>query len=224
MSIVEWPANDRPRERLLAQGADALSDAELLAIFFRTGVVGKSAVDLSRELLVATGGLRALLDLSEAQFCHFKGVGSAKYVQLQAALEMGRRYLKMSLEKGDALGSASVAVQFLQSKLRHLDREHFVALYLDSQNQLIEYVELAIGTIDSATVYPREVVKSALHFNAVAVIFAHNHPSGRSQPSHSDKELTNSLVQALKTVDIRVFDHIVIGDGEHFSFAEHGWL
>ncbi len=224
MAITDWPDEDRPREKLLQVGPHALTDTELLAIIFRTGIVGKSAVDLARELLVHTGGLRTLLELSSDKLCEYKGMGVAKYVQLQAALEMGRRYLKESLVSGVAITSAKVAIDFFTAKLRHLSEERFVALYLDSQNQVIEYVELATGTIDGASVYPREVVKSALQYNAAVVIFAHNHPSGRAQPSQSDRLLTTALADALKTVDIRVLDHLVIGDGEYTSFAEHGWL
>lgn len=225
MSIADWPESDRPRERLLKHGPSRLSDAELLAIFLRTGAPGKSAVDLSREVLSSSGSLRALLELTQEDFCQFRGLGSVTYALLQAALEVGQRYLKANLvAKPIIVSRTHAAIEYLTVKLRHLQYECFAALYLDSQNQLIDYIELANGTINASAVYPREVVKSALSYNAVSVIFAHNHPSGRAQASESDRDLTVVLVKALKTVDIAVFDHIVIGDGEHFSFAQNGWL
>jgi len=225
MSIGNWPECQRPRERLLRRGPASLSDVELVAIFFRTGFSGKSALDLSRDVLAAHGGLRQLLELNQASLCKHKGIGTVKYVELQAALELGRRYLEQSLTQNRIkIPGASTAIRFLTSKLRHLKQECFAVLYLDSQNHLIDYVELSRGTVNMATVYPREVVKSALEYNAVAAIFAHNHPSGHAKPSDDDRELTATLVEALKTVDIAVFDHIVIGEGEYFSFAEHGWL
>lgn len=225
MLMTLWTTQDRPREKLLKNGPESLSDAELLAIFVRTGTPGKSAVELSREMLASTSGLRGLLDLGQKDLCHFKGIGNVTYSLLQAALEISRRYLRECLAKEPlVLSYANNAIEYLTFRLRHLEHECFAALYLDSQNQLIDYIELAKGTINSAVVYPREVVKSALNYNATSVIFAHNHPSGRAKASESDKDLTVALVKALKTVDIEVFDHIVIGEGEHFSFAQNGWL
>lgn len=224
MAIRDWPAAERPREKLLQSGAAALSDAELLAIFLRTGVRGCSAVDLARQLLADFGGLRALLAADCAGFCRHHGLGSAKYAQLQAVLEMARRHLLETLQRGDALTSADATRQFLRSRLREERREVFAALFLDSQHRVIAFEPLAIGTIDAAAVYPREVIARCLHHNAAALIFAHNHPSGVAEPSSADQLLTQRLVAALRLLDIRVLDHIVIGDAQAVSFAERGLL
>lgn len=223
MSIAEWPLAERPREKLLLQGANALSDAELLAIFLRTGVAGKSAVDVARDLLVRFGGLRALMTASQAEFCQGLGLGAAKYAQLQAVMEMARRHLSASLKAGDALTSPALVRDYLTAHLRHQPREVFAALFLDSQHRLIVYEELFYGTIDGASVYPREVVKRGLLHNAAALIVAHNHPSGVAEPSVADRRITERLKDALALVDIRLLDHMVIGDGEVCSFAERGW-
>jgi DNA repair protein RadC len=222
--ISDWPADERPREKLLARGAQALSDAELLAIFLRTGIVGKSAVDLARDLLSRFGSLRALLKATPEEFCEAKGLGEAKYVQLQAVLEIARRHLEEKLAAGDALGSPQATRQYLVSRLRGLDHEVFGALFLDNQHQVITWAELARGTIDGASVYPREVVKTALKHNAAAVIFAHNHPSGIAEPSAADRLLTEKLKSALGLVDIRVLDHFIVGEGAPVSFAERGLI
>lgn len=224
MAITDWPADERPREKLLARGAVHLSDAELLAIFLRTGVTGKSAVDLARDLLVGFGGLRQLLVADFTTFTSHNGLGPAKFAQLQAVLEMSSRHLEQTLQKEGALTSPQLTQRYLTSKLRDRQSEAFVALFLDSQHRVIEYVELAHGTIDGAAVYPREVVKMALAKNAAAIIFAHNHPSGIAEASQADKAITERLVKALSLLDIRVLDHIIIGDGEFTSFAEKGWL
>lgn len=224
MAISDWPESERPREKLLARGPGALSDAELLAIFLRTGVKGKTAVDLARELLIQFGSLRALLDSDHTRFTACKGLGTAKYVQLQAVLEMARRHLREALERGDAITSPDLTRAFLLRHLRDHPYEVFAALFLDTRHRVIRYEELFRGTVDGASVYPREVARKALHLNATAVIFAHNHPSGIAEPSASDRAITDRLRQALALFDIRVLDHIVIGDGEMFSFAEHGWL
>lgn len=224
MAITDWPADERPREKLLAQGAMQLSDAELLAIFLRTGVSGKSAVDLARDLLTGFGGLRQLLVADQDSFTQKHGLGPAKYAQLQAVLEMANRHLEQTLQKENALTSPQLTRRYLMSRLRDKQSEVFVALFLDSQHRVLEYVELAHGTIDGAAVYPREVVKMALSKNAAAVIFAHNHPSGISEASQADRSITERLVRALSLLDIRVLDHIIVGDGEFTSFAEKGWL
>jgi len=224
MAICDWPADDRPREKLLIKGASSLSDAELLAIFLRTGCSGKSAVDLARDLLSEFGGLRALLEASCEQFCLAKGLGKAKYSQLQAVLEIGRRHLAEQLIRNESLDSSQKVKQFLTTKLRHQRREVFAALFLDTQHRMIAYEELSVGTLDSAAVYPREVVLQALTHNAASVIFAHNHPSGHSQPSHSDQELTQTLAKSLSLLEIRTLDHLIIGEGQVYSFAEHGKL
>ena len=222
--ISEWPADERPREKLLARGAQALSDAELLAIFLRIGIPGKIAVDLARDLLTRFGSLRGLLKAGQEEFCEAKGLGEAKYVQLQAVLEIARRHLEEKLAAGDALGSPQATRQYLVARLRGLDHEVFGALFLDNQHQVIAWAELARGTIDGASVYPREVVKAALKHNAAAVIFAHNHPSGVAEPSAADRLLTEKLKSALGMVDIRVLDHFVVGEGAPVSFAERGLL
>lgn len=224
MSISKWPAMERPREKLLAQGPRVLSDAELLAIFLRTGVTGKSAVDLSRELLADFGSLRALLTADQATFCRRLGLGSAKFAQLQAVLEMAKRHLAQELERSDALTSPQLTQRYLLSQLRDRSHEVFACLFLDNQHRVIRYQELFHGTLDGAAVYPREVVKQALALNAAAVILAHNHPSGIAEPSQSDKVITERLQQALGLMDIRVLDHLVVGDGYCVSFAERGWI
>ena len=224
MTIKDWPEGERPREKLLAQGAGSLSDAELLAIFLRIGVKGKSAVDLARHLISEFGGLRFILQASEAQFCQHLGLGPAKYAQLQAVLEMSQRHLKESLHKEQAFSNPEDVKHYLTTHLRHLPHEVFCCLFLDSQHRLIEFKELFQGTIDGASVYPREVVKASLSTNAAAVIFAHNHPSGVSEPSSSDERITVKLVKALQLVDIRVLDHFIVGEGEVVSMAERGLL
>lgn len=224
MSIADWPAAERPREKLLDLGPKALSDAELLAIFLRVGCVGKSAVDLARELLQEYGGLRQLLEASQSEFCKGLGLGTAKYAQLQAVLEMGRRHLSASLKEGDLLTSPDLVRNYVSAQLRHQPHEIFAILFLDNQNRLIAYDELFYGTIDSASVYPREVVKKALARNASAAILVHNHPSGVAEPSQADCRITQRLQAALDLVDIRVVDHMVVGDKDVVSFAERGLL
>ena len=224
MSITDWPAAERPREKLLSLGSRALSDAELLAIFLRVGCVGKSAVDLARELLQQYGGLRQLLEASQSEFCKGLGLGNAKYAQLQAVLEMGRRHLSASMKAGDLLTSPDLVRSYLSAHLRHQPREVFAVLFLDNQNRLIIYEELFFGTIDGASVYPREVVRRALTHNCAAVILAHNHPSGVAEPSQADCRITQRLQAALDLIDVRVIDHMVVGDAEVISFAERGLL
>jgi DNA repair protein RadC len=224
MAITDWQAEDRPREKLLQRGASALTDAELLAIFLRTGVQGKTAVDLARDLLADFGSLKALLDADQQRFCLARGLGDAKYAQLQAVLEMARRHFKEILQRGDVLTSPDITRAYLSAQLRGYSYEVFACLFLDNQHRVIQLDELFRGSIDSASVYPREVVKRALQYNAAAVIFAHNHPSGVSEPSSADKHITEKLKQALALFDIRVLDHFIIGDGEPYSLAEHGWI
>jgi len=224
MPITDWPESERPREKLIARGASALSDAELLAIFLRTGYAGKTAVDLARELLKEFGGLRPMLSADRQRFCAMPGLGPAKYAQLQAVLEMARRHLGETLRRGDALNNADDTRQFLVSRLRDYPYEVFACLYLDNRHRVIEFVELFRGTINGASVHPREVVRAALTHNAAAVILCHNHPSGIAEPSQSDHHLTRKLKEALELIDVRVLDHIVVGDGESVSFAERGWL
>lgn len=224
MSISDWPENERPREKLLQRGAGSLSDAELLAIFLRTGVTGISAVDLARDLLNRFGSLRGLVAAPLDQFCQVKGLGAAKFTQLQAVVELSRRVLIEELKNGDVLANPAQTRRYLITWLRDRDHEVFAALFLDSQHRVLAAEELAHGTLDAASVYPREVVKRALALGAAAVIFAHNHPSGASEPSASDRVLTERLKQALALVDVRVLDHFVVGEGAPTSFAERGWL
>jgi DNA repair protein RadC len=224
MAITDWPADERPREKLLARGPAALSDAELLAIFLRTGCVGKSAVDLARELIQRFGGLRPLLEASQKEFCQAMGLGVAKYTQLQAVMEMARRHLSEALQQGDLLSSAETARQYVSAQLRHRRQEVFAVLYLDNQNRLLAFKELFYGTIDGASVHPREVVRQALAQNAAAVILAHNHPSGAAAPSQADMRITERLQAALELIDVRVLDHFVVGDSDVVSFAQHGLL
>ncbi len=224
MAITDWPADERPREKLLQRGASALTDAELLAIFLRTGVAGKSAVDLARELLAEYGSLRRLLAADQRRFCESLGLGPAKYAQLQAVLEMGRRHLRESLARGDALTDPIATRSYLHSRLCGHPNEVFACLFLDNRHRVIEYEELFQGTIDGASVHPRQVVRRALDHNAAALILAHNHPSGIAEPSEADRHITQRLQEALRLVDVRVLDHIVVGDGEMRSMAEMGWI
>ena len=224
MAITDWPEGERPREKLLTRGAASLSDAELLAIFLRTGVVGKSAVDLGRELLNKFGSLTQLFATSEVDFCAVHGMGQAKYVQLQAIKEMSLRGLKEELQRGDALNSPRAVRDYLQLLLGGRQQEVFLVLFLDTQHRVIASEELFQGTLSQTSVYPREVVKRALAHNAAAVILAHNHPSGVAEPSQADQLLTGALKQALGLVDVRVLDHFVVAAGKTLSFAEKGLL
>jgi len=212
MAISDWPEGERPRERLLAQGAEALSDAELLAIFLRTGVKGKSAVDLARDLIKQFGGLRQLLAADLKTFSQAKGLGDAKYAQLQACLEMSRRFLLEAIERDGPISNPQEAKQYLLVKMRDYEKEVFACLFLDTKNHVIKFDELFTGSLNSAEVHPREVVKQALNHNAHAVIFAHNHPSGDNTPSQSDIQITQTLRDALSLIDIKVLDHLIIGD------------
>ena len=224
MAIKDWSAEDRPREKLLQRGAGALTDAELLAIFLRTGTPGKSAVDLARDLLNDFGSLKALLDANQQRFCQGNGLGAAKYAQLQAVLEMAKRHFQEVLQRGNALTNPDMTRAYLSAQLRGYSYEVFACLFLDNQHRVIQFEEMFRGTIDGTSVYPREVVKQALYHNAAAVIFAHNHPSGIAEPSQADQLITTKLNKALDLFDIRVLDHFIIGDGQPFSFAEHGLI
>ncbi|WP_343841277.1 RadC family protein [Bowmanella denitrificans] len=224
MKLQDWPDQDRPREKLLARGAQSLSEAELLAIFLRTGVQGINAVDLSRQVLQNFGSLRGLFAASREDFCAAKGLGNAKYVQLQAVLEMARRYFQETLLRKDVFTSAQDTRRFLVSQLRDEPNEVFAMLLLDSQHRLIAFKPMFFGTLDAASVYPRVLVKTALDAKAAAVILAHNHPSGVAEPSQADRLITRRIVDAMALLDIRVLDHFVIGDGEAVSFAERGLL
>ncbi len=225
MAITDWPEGERPREKLLQRGAGALSDAELLAIFLRVGVVGKSAVDLARDLLARFDGrLTRLFAASADEICAIKGFGPAKYAELQAVLEMATRALGQQMREPAALGSPDKVRDYLRLKLAGLPHEVFQVIYLDALNRVQGDEVLFTGTLTQTSVYPREVVKKALARNAAAVILAHNHPSGVAEPSQADRLLTETLKSALALVDVRVLDHIVVAGQQTTSFAERGWL
>lgn len=224
MSIRDWPASDRPREKLLKAGPGALSEAELLAILLRTGVRGRSALDVARALLREFGSLRALLTADRQRVCETRGLGPARYVALQAALELTRRHYQEMMMVGSALLNPRATREFVQLRLRDLPHEVFCCLLLDNHHRVLGFEELFRGTIDGAIVHPREVVKLALSRNAAAMILVHNHPSGVAEPSAADRLITGRLKEALALVDVRVVDHLIVGDGVCESFAERGLL
>ena len=224
MGIADWPPQERPRERLLAQGAGRLSDAELIALCLRSGVRGKSAVDLGRELIAHFRGLAGLLGAELPALRRVKGLGAAKATQLAAVFELARRALREDLAAGSALTTPGAVRDYLRLTLGGRPHEVFVCIYLDAQHRVIGADELFRGTLTQTSVYPREVVKSALAANAAAVIFAHNHPSGVAQPSQADELLTRQLREALALVDVKVLDHFIIAGNQALSFAERGLL
>jgi DNA repair protein RadC len=224
MAITDWPAAERPREKLIELGAEALSDAELLAIFLRVGVVGKSAVDLARDLLTQFGSLNGIFAATEHELSQVHGIGTSKYVQLQAIFEMSRRALNEQLQQQDVLNSPKAVRDYLVLKLGSLTKEVFLVLFLDTQNRLVATEEMFSGSLKETSVYPREVLKRALHHNAASVIFAHNHPSGIAQQSQADEMLTKQLKQALALVDVRVLDHFIVAGNNTLSFSERGLL
>ncbi len=222
MAIRDWDDQDRPREKLMQQGAFALRDAELLAIFLRTGIVGKSAVDLAEELVTHFGSLTGLFAASLTDICAIKGMGEAKYVQLQAVLEMARRALADNLTQQAVMNSPAVVKQHLHFFLKGKTREHFIAMFLNQQNALIATEELAQGTVNQAHIYPREVAKRALELNACALIIAHNHPSGNASPSQADIDITEHLAKGLHFLDIRLLDHFIVAGNQVVSMVEMG--
>lgn len=224
MSISEWRESDRPREKLISHGATSLSDAELLAIFLRTGCQGMNAVALAANLLNRFGSLRALFSADLESFSQSKGVGEAKFVQLQATLELSKRYFNEEMLRETTLDSPRAVRTYLHRLLRDEPYEQFVLVHLDNQHRVINSEILFKGTIDSAAVYPRVVVDAVIKNRAAAVIFAHNHPSGISEPSKSDIVLTERLTSALKLIDVRTLDHFIIGQSEVVSFAERGLI
>jgi DNA repair protein RadC len=224
MTITAWPKEERPRERLLAQGAQSLSDAELLAIFLRVGVAGKTAVDLARDVLASAGSLARLFSAPQSELCAIHGMGEAKYVQLQAVMEMARRAMNETLKEADFLSSPGAVRDYLRLTLAQLPHEVFVVVFLTAQHRVITVEEMFRGTLTQTSVYPREVIKRAIHHNAGSVIFAHNHPSGEPQPSAADRSLTRALADALAMIDVRVLDHFVVAPGASVSFAEQGLL
>jgi DNA repair protein RadC len=224
MAIRDWPENERPREKLLEKGAGALSDAELLAILLRTGTPGHSAVDLARDVLKNFNSLRKLIAADRRRFCAEPGLGLTRFAELQAAVEIARRQLSEALRAGPSLASPRATRDYLSARLRDLEHEVFCCLYLDKRHRLIQFEEMFRGTIDGASVHPREIVKAALQRNCAAIIIAHNHPSGIAEPSQADELITQRVKEALALVDIRLLDHIIIGDGATVSLAERGVL
>ena len=224
MGISDWPEGERPREKLLKKGAQSLSEAELLAIFLRTGVAGKSAVDMARDLIKRFGSLTRLFSATQKEFCEALGLGPAKYAQLQAVLEMAQRALDEKIKAGDALNSPKAVRDYLRLALAGREYEVFAGIFLDAQNRVLAVEELFSGTLGQTSVFPREVVKRALHHNAAGVIFAHNHPSGLAEPSGADEALTAALKKSLALVDVKVLDHFIVGSGAIMSFAERGLL
>ena len=224
MAITDWPAAERPREKLIELGADALSDAELLAIFLRVGVTGKSAVDLARDLLTQFSSLNGIFAATEHELSQVHGIGTSKYVQLQAIFEMSRRALAEQLQSRDVLNSPQAVRNYLVLKLGSLTKEVFLVLFLNTQNHLVATEEMFAGTLTQTSVYPREVIKRALHHNAAAVIFAHNHPTGTAQQSQADELLTRQLKQALALVDVQVLDHFIVAGNNTLSFSEMALL
>ena len=224
MHIRDWPEQERPREKLLARGSAALSDAELLAIFVGCGRRGQNAVDLGRELLGRCGGLRGLLDRTPVELAALPGLGPARASALVAALELGTRHLGQQLQRGEALADPDQAGQYFVRKLRPLPHEVFACLFLDTRHRVIAYEELFRGTLDGSEVHPREVARRCLAHNAAAVIFGHNHPSGNPEASAADRAVTARLKQALALVEVRVLDHFIVGDGPPTSMAQRGWV
>lgn len=224
MAIKDWPETERPREKLLKHGAEYLSDAELLAIFLKSGTKGRSAIDVARDILSEQGDLRTTLNLDKSQLCKYQGVGVTKFIELQASLEIGRRYLFTRFEKDQEICSSRATVDYLQLRLRDKPYECFYVIFLDAKHRVIHDQELFRGTIDNASVPVREVVTEGLKHNAAAMIVAHNHPSGVAEPSIADEKLTETISLALGMVGIRLLDHFVVGDGEVTSFAELGKL
>ncbi|MGX9463515.1 RadC family protein [Shewanella sp. A14] len=224
MGIKDWPQGEGPREKLLLKGAGHLSDAELLAVLLRNGLAGQNAVDLAREMINQFGGLRSLLAASKAQVCKLAGVGPVKYAQLQAAAEISKRIAHENLQRGQILTNPDLTRDYLMRQLADRSYEVFALLLLDTQHRVIQFVELFRGTIDSASVYPREVVSLVLEKKAAAVIVCHNHPSGIAEPSQADRRITERIKNALATIDVSLLDHMVVGDQEIVSFAERGWI
>ncbi len=220
----EWPYKLAPREKLIIFGPSALSDTELLAIFLRTGLPGLHVIHLAEDLMARFGSFDKLMSADRKTLCASKGLGLSKYTQLQAIKEMAQRFYGSHLMREDAMTSPDIAQNYLQILLAHREREVFVVLYLDNQHRLIKHVELFHGTVNSVEVHPREILREALKVNAAAMILAHNHPSGKAEPSRADREVTEQVVKAGLFLDIRVLDHLVIGAGECVSFAERGWL
>jgi len=223
MTIRDWPLDERPREKLYTRGAAALSDAELLALFIGSGRRGMTAVDLGRELLLSAGNLKSLLDQMPAELAQRRGLGMARACTLHAALELGRRYLACELQR-ETLANPTACANFLRTRIGAYPYEVFACLFLDQRHRVLAFEELFRGSIDGASVHPREVVRRCLAHNAAAVILAHNHPSGVAEPSQADRDITAELKRALALIDVRVLDHFIIGSGAPTSLASRGWL
>lgn len=224
MAINHWPEKERPREKLIEKGPTALTDAELLAIFIRTGTPGNSAIDIGRNMLQQFDGIRSLLNADRKTLYLQPGFGPAKYALLQAALELGKRYYAEKLYRGQALSCSEEVADHLKHQLRDQQREVFAVLLLDTRHRVIRYEELFYGTLNGASVHPRELVKNVLSHNAAAVIIAHNHPSGIAEPSQSDLAITKRIKNALELIDVKLLDHLIIGDGEFVSLGDRGLL
>jgi DNA repair protein RadC len=221
--LKNWPEAERPRERLLRQGADALSDAQLLGIILRTGTGGRTAVDVGRDLLERFGGLNGIAQAGINELTMVPGIGSAKAAEIKAAIELGRRHLKPTMAGASFCASKEVA-DFYQPRLRDARKEEFRCILLDTKNRLIREETVSTGSLTASLVHPRETFKSAVRESAAAVIFVHNHPSGDTKPSQEDILLTRRLVQAGDLLGIRVLDHVIVGDGNHFSFKDNGMI
>ncbi len=222
--IRYWPEAERPREKILEQGEEKLSNAELLALFLGSGTAGRSAVDLARELLTQFGGLRGLFKAESADLFKIKGLGTAKIAQLKAIKEINRRYLEEKLEKKSWQSSLSEVLELLYQTMRDLKEERFLAIFLNTQNEIIKIEQLFAGSLTQGAIYPRKIIDLALKYGASALVFIHNHPSGHPRPSAEDKKLTSRLSRLCRELEIRVLDHIIVGDNDHFSFAEKGRL
>lgn len=221
-NLQAWPLNERPREKLLQKGASSLSDSELLAIFLRTGTRGKNVMELSREIIIHFGSLKSLFSATESEFCSIKGLGTAKYVQLQACLEMSQRHIEEQITQQDAMQNPAQVKRYVQSRLLAKPNEVFAAIFLDNQHRVLAYEELFFGTINASSVHPRVVIQRSLYHNAAAIIVAHNHPSGISEPSLSDIDITKTLKTALALIDVRLIDHLVVASHQVTSLAERG--
>ena len=223
-SLLCWPEGERPREKLLNKGAKSLSDSELLAIFLRTGTQGKNVIELSREIILHFGSLKSLFSATEKEFCQIKGLGRAKYVQLQACLEMSQRYIEEQICQQDAMQNPAQVKQYVQSRLMCQPNEVFAAIFLDNQHHVLAFEELFFGTINASSVHPRVIVQRCLAHNAAAVIIAHNHPSGVAEPSLSDIDITRTIKSALGLIDVRLLDHLVVASHQVTSLAERGQI
>ena len=224
MRINHWPETERPRERLLIHGATTLSDAELLAIFLRTGTPGKTALDLARDLLSHFGGVDKVLESDFDSFTRIKGLGLAKFCQLQATLELVRRHYDCKVVESENFTNQDLARKYLLGNFPNLEHETFACLLLDNKHKLLKFKTLFTGTINHAQIYPRVVAQACLKYNAAAIILAHNHPSGCIKPSESDKEITEQLIKILKLIDVRVLDHFIVGKSDVFSMAQNGLI